>query len=551
MSEPPAPSAVTDQSTVTGLLTAREHDQHPGLLFEDRRWTWAEKVRECRDRAAFLRSIRRPDEPFHIGLLLDNVPEFSFLLGGAALSGAVVVGLNTQRRGRGLAHDIELSDCQAVITEQRYREVLDEALRSPELGGAELGADRVFDVDTPEWQGIVDAVRGSDVEAVPANADDLLMLIFTSGTSGEPKAVRCTHGKIAYPGSMLAERLGLSTQDTAYLSMPLFHSNAILAGWSVGLAAGATLALRRKFSASGFLDDVRRFGATYLNYVGKPLSYVLATPERPDDADNPLRLVYGNEGARADIDRFRRRFGCEVVDGFGSTEGGVAISADPSAPAGALGRLTEEVSILDPATGQPCPVAQFDAHGQVANPDEAVGELVNTSGPGSFAGYYRDPESNAERLRGGMYWSGDLAYRDAEDFCYFIGRSGDWLRVDGENMGTAPIERVLVRHPSVVEAAVYAVPDPQVGDQIMAALVLRDGARLTPEDFASFLTTEHELGPKQVPRFVRLATELPRTSTHKIIKRELAKQRWDCPDPVWFRDGPELAYRPLAETPVS
>jgi fatty-acyl-CoA synthase len=150
-----------------------------------------------------------------------------------------------------------------------------------------------------------------------------------------------------------------------------------------------------------------------------------------------------------------------------------------------------------------------------------------------------------------MYWSGDLAYRDAEGFCYFIGRSGDWLRVDGENMGTAPIERVLVRHPDVVEAAVYAVPDPQVGDQIMAALVLRDGAGLTPEDFASFLAAEHELGPKQVPRFVRLATELPRTSTHKIIKRKLAEQRWDCSDIVWFRDGPELAYRPLTDQHAS
>ena len=142
------------------------------------------------------------------------------------------------------------------------------------------------------------------------------MLIFTSGTSGEPKAVRCTHGKIAVPGRMLAGRFGLGTGDTVYVSMPMFHSNAIMAGWAVGLAAGAAIALRRRFSASGFLPDVRAFGATYANYVGKPLSYVLATPERADDADNPLRIAYGNEGAPGDLARFAERFGCTVIDGL-------------------------------------------------------------------------------------------------------------------------------------------------------------------------------------------------------------------------------------------
>ena len=104
------------------------------------------------------------------------------------------------------------------------------------------------------------------------------MLIFTSGTSGDPRAVRCTHGKIAFPGRMLADRFGLSTWDTVYLSMPMFHSNAIMAAWSVGLAAGATIALRRRFSASGFLPDVRKFGATYANYVGKPRLCPMSSP---------------------------------------------------------------------------------------------------------------------------------------------------------------------------------------------------------------------------------------------------------------------------------
>ena len=146
-----------------------------------------------------------------------------------------------------------------------------------------------------------------DVEVGP---DDLMMLIFTSGTSGDPKAVNVTQAKVAYPGQFLSERFGLGPADVAYLSMPMFHSNAIMAGWGPALAAGATIALARRFSASGFLPDVRRHGATYANYVGKPLTYIMATPEQPDDADNPLRLVFGNEANDRDIAGFGRRFGC-------------------------------------------------------------------------------------------------------------------------------------------------------------------------------------------------------------------------------------------------
>jgi fatty-acyl-CoA synthase len=345
------------------------------------------------------------------------------------------------------------------------------------------------------------------------------MLIFTSGTSGEPKAVMCSHGKVAVAGVTMSDRFSLGSADVCYASMPLFHSNAVLVGWAVSLACRGSMVLRRKFSASGFLPDIRRYGATYANYVGKPLSYVLATPESPDDADNPLRAVYGNEGAPADIDRFATRFGCRVVDGFGSTEGGIAIGRTPDTPSGALGPLPDEVQIIDVDTGQQCPVGM-------------VGELVNVTGAGRFEGYYNDPESNAQRMVGGMYHSGDLAYRDEAGYAYFAGRLGDWLRVDGENLGTAPIERVLARHPDVTEVAVYAVPDPAVGDQVMAAVVLASGAEFDPDAFRAFLADQSDLGPKQWPSYVRLSANLPRTATFKVLKRQLSAEGLDCADPV-------------------
>jgi fatty-acyl-CoA synthase len=197
------------------------------------------------------------------------------------------------------------------------------------------------------------------------------------------------------------------------------------------------------------------------------------------------------------------------------------------------------VEVLDPVSAQRVPDAVLDGHGRLLNGDEAIGELVNTQGPGFFAGYYDDAAADAERMRGGMYWSGDLAYRDAAGFVFFAGRSGDWLRVDGENLATAPIERVLLRHPDVSQVAVYAVPDPSgVGDAVMTALVLHDGRAFDPDGFASFLAAQPDLGAKSAPTYVRVAAELPRTPTHKVLKRTLTSQGPAAhDDPVWSRGG--------------
>jgi fatty-acyl-CoA synthase len=520
--------------TVTDLLLARAGDDDRGLRFEDETYSWAEHVRASAGLAATLRAVLRRDAPPHVGVLADNVPAFSFLLGACAFSGAVLVGLNPTRRGAALGRDIRLADCQLVLAERKYRLLLE---------GLDLDGIDVRELESPEWATPADA----PLDPVPASADDLLMLIFTSGTSGDPKAVRCTHGKIAFPGWMLADRFRLSSSDTVYVSMPMFHSNAVMAGWAVGLAAGANVALRRRFSASGFLADVRRFGVTYANYVGKPLSYVVATPSRPDDANNPLRLVYGNEGASADLTTFGERFGCKVVDAFGSTEGGVGFARTDDTPPASLGRPTDDVAILHPDTGRPCPPAEFDAEGRLVNAEEAVGELVNTTGPGWFAGYYRDPGADAERLRGGQYHTGDLAYADAAGFCYFAGRLGDWLRVDGENLGTAPIERILLRHPAITDTAVYAVPDPVTGDQVMAAVVT-DGTPLEPTDFGRFLAAQPDLGPKQVPKYVRKVRELPRTATFKVVKRQLSAEGLACADVIWTRSGRDITYTILSTT---
>ncbi|HEX2895007.1 MAG TPA: AMP-binding protein [Marmoricola sp.] len=497
-------------TTIHDLLLARADDDAPALLAGDRRWTWREYVATAAARADSLGRMLDPARPPHLGVLLDNTPEMVLQLAAAGFGGHVLVGLNTTRRGAGLLADIRKADVQVLVVQEAH---------APLLEGLDLDGVRVVDPSELATASPEVSRLGALAPRPETTPDSLFMLIFTSGTSGDPKAVRITHQKVCHPGAYLNERLGLTRDDVHYVSMPLFHSNAVMAGWGPALVSGATVALAERFSASGFLPDVRRYGATYANYVGKPLAYILATPEQPDDADNPLRIVFGNEAGERDTAEFARRFGCTVIDGFGSTENAVVVSRVPGTPPGSLGQPFPGVAVLDPATGAECPRAVFDADGKVTNLDECVGELVNTEGTGQFAGYYNDEAATAERMRGGMYWSGDLAYRDADGWVYYAGRTADWLRVDGENLAAAPIERILLRHPVVSEAAVYAVPDPHAGDQLVAALVTT--AALTPEEWEAFLAAQPDLGTKAWPRFVRLLDTLPRTATNKVLKREL------------------------------
>ena len=455
-------------------------------------------------------------------------------MASAALGGYVLCGINDTRRGAALARDILHADCQILLTDSAHRELLD---------GLDLPGVRVFDVSSESWLTLLGSAGALTPyrEVMPT---DTFMMIFTSGTSGEPKAVQVAHLTVLFAATTLIGRFEVEAGDVCYLSMPLFHSNALLAGWSVAVGAGAAM-IPAAFSASRLLTDVRRYGATFMNYVGKPLAYVLATPERPDDHDNPLRVAFGNEASDRDIAEFSRRFDCTVWDGFGSTEGAIIITREDGCPPGSLGRGFPGVSIYNPDTLTECPAAIFDDgnNGALTNAEEAIGELVNTTGAGLFAGYYNDPQATDARLRHGMFWSGDLAYRDADGWIYFAGRSGDWLRVDGENMTTAPIERILQRLTPISHVAVYAVPDEHVGDQVMAAIVLAENADLTPEEFGQFLARQPDLSPKAWPRYVWLTDRLPTTATNKILKRELtARGTTPGSGVLWTRNGQSRAY---------
>lgn len=519
--------------TLQELLRTRADDDGTAVKYGDRTWTWREHIADARRQAAAVITLADPGRPLHVGALLGNSPAMLTALAAAGLGGYVLCGINTTRRGDALARDIARVDTQILLTDAAHRGLLD---------GVDLPGVTVIDTSGEQWAQLLAHAPGlvPHRECVP---DDTFMMIFTSGTSGEPKAVEVPHSTVLFAGSALVQRYELGAEDTCYLAMPLFHSNAVYAGWSVAVGAGAAMA-PAAFSASAFLPDIRRYGATYMNYVGKPLAYILATPEAPDDADNPLRVAFGNEAADRDIEAFGRRFGCTVWDGFGSTETAVIITRPENCPPGSIGQGFPGVAIYNSETGEECEVARFDAAGALINAAAATGELVNTSGSGLFRGYYNDPDATGERMRGGIYWSGDLAYRDEHGWIYLAGRTGDWMRVDGENLTAAPIERILLRLPEVAVVAVYPVPDEYVGDQVMAAVVLQEDADLTPEAFTEFLDAQPDLSPKARPRYVWIAADLPSTATNKILKRELIALGTDARDRrIWERVGQR--YEPV------
>jgi fatty-acyl-CoA synthase len=523
--------------SIAELLRARANAEGTALRFEQQSWSYPEYVGECMARAKLLLE-ERPRGPFHVGVLMDNLPDYPFLIGGAALAGATVAGLNSTRRGAELERDIRHTDCGILIFEEKYR---------PLLEGLDTGVppERTFVIESEVWQRRLASVRDARLPEVRVDPKAPFLLIFTSGTTGHPKAAICSQSRLAGWLTSIVERRGITPDDVLYQSMPMLHANAIIASL-VPIQAGGTLALKRRFSASGFLPDVRRFGATVANYVGKPLSFVLATPEQPDDADNSLRLVYGNEAAVADVPRFAQRFACEVTDSYGSTEGGVELYRDAETPAEALGMALPGVAILDPETQKECPRARFDEGGGLLNSDEAIGEIVSTKMASSFEGYYKNEEANDERVRDGIFWSGDLGYRDERGYVYFAGRGFDWMRVDGENLAAAPVERILARHPDLRMVAVYAVPDAVAGDQVMAALVLREGVGIDDLELPDFLARQTDLSTKAAPRYLRISKRLPMGATHKVLKRVLRDERWECSEPVWLREE-SGRYRPMTK----
>jgi fatty-acyl-CoA synthase len=502
---------------VAAMVRARAEDDNVGLVFGEQSWTWRQVVAAAATRAAWLRSTLDPERPPHVGVLLPNVPEYVFQILGAALAGACIVGVNPSRRGAELARDVEHTSCQLMLSDATYSDLIDAPVRVEDTPWAEFDGAPLPDTDPPP--------------------SALLFLLLTSGSTSAPKAAKCSQAKLAG----VAAELGFGPKAVLYCPMTLAHGNALNSCLFPALANGCRLVLRDRFSAGAWLDDVRANRVTFTTTVGRALGYILATPPGPHDRDHRLKVVLAPEASPRDTAEFRERFGVAVVSGYGSSEGGIALV--PAAKPGSLGIAPEgvDIAVID-ESGAECESARFDAAGKLCNATAAIGELVRRDAAGGFEGYWNNPEAQADRLRGGWFWSGDLAYRDADGVFWFAGRVGDWLRVDSENFAVSPVERIVGRFEAAAAIAVVGVPDPLAGDQVLVAVELKANRVFDPVAFASFLAAQPDLGTKWAPRFVRVMAAIPVVGQSKIDKKPLRQEAWLGADPVWWRPAKSTDY---------
>jgi fatty-acyl-CoA synthase len=572
--------------TLGAQLDARA--QHPELAERiairsgDVSWSYRQFRDESVRYAHFLmRRLGTVDEnrPGHVAMLLENHPQLLALLGGCGYAGLTLFGVNTGLRGETLAGVINQSRARVLVVGERFlpeveriRSKLEHVAKENLLVLREPGGVALPGVDLEECLAVEVAKPGEslDTPSVTVGPEKNLMVIYTSGTTGLPKGINNNHFKLLVIGLTVSRTLGLGPDDVGYACMPLFHSNAIFLGFQPAFHVGGTLSMRERFSASGFVPDVLRYGVSYWNYVGEPVHYILAAIEKEYGGDearilreiasnprNRFRYAVGNGAAPPDIDRFVRWFALEdMLELYGSTEAAISTFRRKTDPRGSVGEITDpNVKILTEA-GRECPPARLDPDGKILNYAEAVGEICRVaSDTALFQGYYANPEANATKYRGNVYHSGDLGHiveRGGQRFLYFDGRTDDWIRKDGENFSAAQVARLLQEHEDVLLAAAYGAPC-QVSDElVMAALKLRPGVRFDPQGFFDFCerqVTSGGMDRKWFPDFVRIVDEFEYTETQKVLVRNLKKAHFDPrrtagSDLYWRRRG-DGRFRPF------
>ena len=341
----------------------------------------------------------------------------------------------------------------------------------------------------------------------PAEPDDPALLIPTSGTTGRSKLVTQTHRAYAMAGEGFPWWLGLTADDRLMTSLPLFHVNAPAYSVLGSVAARASLVLLPRFSASGFLDSARRYGATEFNAIGAMVEILMRQPERPDDADNPLRLAYtGPAPPRERHLEIERRFGLELTSGYAMSETPYGtVWAHGTRPYGTLGSPRQH-----PTLGE-VNEARVNADGEL--------ELRN---PAVMKGYWGMPEETASVLApDGWLKTGDLVTENADGTYTFVGRRKEVIRRRGENVAPAEIEEALASHPDVIEAAVVGVPSELSEEEIKAFVVVREGAAA---DFDALREWAAErLTRFKVPEHFEALDELPHTATGRVAKHKLPR----------------------------
>jgi len=548
------PSAPWNASRLLAERAAQD-PSGPGLLYLDRRMSWRELDRSVDRTARAFQDIGvGPGDV--VSLMMDNRPEFLLAVTALSRLRAVAALINTNVSGSALEHAIHVAKPRLVLTGAEHAGKIREVL--PSLSG--IGRDAVLawsdtGTDVPDdlasFDALLEAAAPSPTDVGPPRADEYMCYIYTSGTTGLPKAAIVRNQRWLVAGALFGSAvLELGPDDIVYVPLPLYHSNAMYAGWGSALLTGAALALRRKFSASQFWSDVERFDATAFVYIGELCRYLLNQPVRPEERRHRLRVITGN-GLRPDVwARFQERFRVPLIREFyGATEGNAPLVNLVGRP-GMVGRLqpSQAIAHCDLETGE----VRRGADGRCTRvkPGETGLLLGRISGITSYDGYV-DSEATRRKIledvfHGGDRWfnSGDLVVLHEDGWVSFADRVGDTFRWKGENVATNEVAEILNGAEGVLESNVFGVKVPGTdGRAGMACLSCGEGFSL--DKFTAWVM-EH-LPSYQRPYFLRmLGDEMRVTGTFKHQKTDYRREGYDpaqVRDPLYFFDGER--YTPL------
>jgi fatty-acyl-CoA synthase len=558
--------------SVADLLEERAADaaERPFIVFEARSVTFGEMNRRANRVAhAVLAAGLRPGSV--VALMMDNRPEFPLVWLALAKIGIVTALLNTSARGQVLRHALEQTRAAALIYGSEC------AARVASLAEAELPG-LLFESVHPDDAAVMSnpTLKPRSLEAAMAEVSDSdpprsyraavrlgepLYYIFTSGTTGLPKAALMSHLRFLNAGGVIAGFLELTRADVLYNVLPLYHGAGGMVVVSAALQVGIPIVLRRRFSASEFWDDVRRHRVTAWYYIGELCRYLLNQPARPNDRDHTLRRMSG-AGLKAQVwQQFQQRFGIEFIcEGLGSTEANYGLT-NVDGRVGSVGRLPyperSNIRVVRYEADTGSYPRNADGTLLLCRAGE-VGELIAEvlDGPGAagyFEGYTSAEATEAKLLRdafqAGDRWvrSGDLVRFDEEDYFYFVDRVGDTYRWKGENVSTDEVAAVLGQFagPAVVNVFGVRVPGAE-GRAGMVALTYADATRFDPVAFHAYAAAR--LADYAVPLFVRITAEADLTTTFKLRKIDLQRAGYDpacVADPLFVRDARAGRYLPV------
>jgi fatty-acyl-CoA synthase len=488
-----------------------------------------------------------------VALMMGNRPDYFALWLGLTQVGVVVALLNPNLTGSALAHCAKVASARAAIVEAPFAETF---ARLPLDVWGHGGGDEARRVD----RALADfsaAPLGDDERRATTLADRAL-LIFTSGTTGLPKAAAVSHHRVVAWSHWFAGLADMRADDRLYDCLPLCHSVGGVAALAAALVNGGSVVIAERFSAGRFWSDVARWDCSIFQYIGELCRYLVAAPPSPDEKRHRLRLACGN-GLSAEVWRaFAERFGlAQILEFYASTEGNLTLY-NVEGKVGAIGRQPPFLAARDAIA-----LARFDyeteapwrgpegmgARCGVDEVGEALGRIGREAGQ-RFEGYTEPAETEKKILRDlfapGDAWmrTGDLMRRDREGFYYFVDRVGDTFRWKGENVATSEVAAALSAAPGVKEAVVYGVAVPGAdGRAGMAALAI-DGAL----DLEAIARAASALPRYARPLFLRLAPVLEATATFKPVKRALAAEGFDpamVVDPLYVFDADLDRYVPL------